>query len=102
MQRIRPLTEELKTLQVSLASGAARLQECRVELSVLDDRKVGLQDDLSARTDEAAELKVHPPTPVNVLRYALAFVRICFEHAVSHSVIYPGIVDVCIDECVPI
>lgn len=58
MQRIRPLTKELDTLQASLASGAARLEECHAELATLDGRKVGLQADLSARNDEAAELKV--------------------------------------------
>eukprot|EP00892_Ulva_mutabilis_P012055 jgi/Ulvmu1/9221/UM005_0321.1 len=57
MQRIRPLTDQLEVLQASLAGGAARLVECREELATLDERKVGLQADLSARTDEAAELK---------------------------------------------
>lgn len=63
MQRIRPLTQELDKLQASLAAGATRLQQCRAELATLDERKAGLQADLAARTDEAAELKAGPSLP---------------------------------------
>lgn len=65
MQRIRPLTQQLDALHASLAGASARLAECRAELSTLDERKVGLQADLSARTDEAAELKVQPPPSIH-------------------------------------
>lgn len=58
--RIRPLTAELDKLQESLASGAARIEECKEEIATLDARKLDLHTDLSSRSEEAAELKVVP------------------------------------------
>ena len=55
---IKPLTDELAELEASLQSGAQRLQQCEQELAVLDERKGHLQNNLTQRTEEAAELKV--------------------------------------------
>ena len=58
LQEIKPLSDELSQLQASMAAGAARLQQCEAELAELNERKRGLQRNLTARTEEAAELKV--------------------------------------------